>query len=69
MTIALPITIPDIAVAWRILKKKNISVEFENIQPKEASIKIKRQITRTGRRPYLSDKGPSKTCSEADATI
>ena len=66
---ALPMTIPDTAVACKILKRKNISVEGEKTQPMEAMIKINRQAIRTGRLPYLSDKGPNKTCNEADATI
>ena len=62
-------TIPDTAVACRILKRKKISVEGEKAQPMEAMTKIKRQAIRTGRLPYLSDKGPNKTCNEADATM
>ena len=62
-------TIPDTAVACKILKRKNISVEGEKTQPKEAIINVNRQAIRTGRLPYLSDKGPNKTCNEADATM
>ena len=69
ITIALPMTSPETAVAWRILKKKNISFEVEKIQPIDATIKTRRQVSNTGRLPYLSEKGPSKIWRKADATI
>tara|TARA_B100000287_G_scaffold149715_1_gene141428 strand:- start:2924 stop:3238 length:315 start_codon:yes stop_codon:yes gene_type:complete len=69
ITIAFPITIPDTAVAWSILNIKKSSVEVEKMHPKEDIIKIARHAKRTGRLPYLSDKGPNTICSDADATI
>ena len=60
ITIALPTTIPETAVACRILKKKNISFEVERIQPTDANININRQVSNTGRLPYLSERGPNK---------
>ena len=60
ITIALPMTIPETAVACRILKKKNISFEVERIQPTDANININRQVSNTGRLPYLSERGPNK---------
>lgn len=69
ITIARPITMPETAVAWSILNRKKSSLDVDKIQPNDATINMHKEIKRIGRLPYLSDKGPSKICNDAEATI